>query len=236
MDDSPEQTKRILAAQLGGTTQIGAEELAVWHEAQKLLQERATLPIEFEDWAQQLVTEIWAGDVRVRRYFEAFRETCKAVCLVRSFRFDEEDVVARGWLQVTFADYAIASLIFSDAFSKSLSFGDEEDFELITALGAISVRKKGEGVDASELAAELRVPRDRAYSKLQAALTRGTIRRANESALRNRKLFLPAQSSGMLPDPRAVFSKLFPRQRVTFNHPITGRVVEYGIKRKGVAE
>jgi hypothetical protein len=29
-----------------------------------------------------------------------------------------------------------------------------------------------------------------------------------------------------------MFSKLFPRQRVTFNHPITGQVVEYGGKRK----
>jgi hypothetical protein len=170
--------------------------------------------------------------VRVRRSFEAFRETCRAVCLVRSFRFDEEDVADRGWLQVSFADYAIASLIFSDAFSKSLSFGDDEDLEVITALGTISARKSGVGVDASELATELGTSRDRAYSKLQAALTRRSIRRANESAPRNRKLFLPAERTEMLPDPRAVFSKLFPGQRVTFNHPVTGQLVGYGPKRK----
>jgi len=228
MDDSSEQTTKILAAQLGGTNQMDAEELAVWHEVQSLLEERAKLPIDFEDWAQRLVTEIWTGDVRVRRYFEAFRETCKVVCLVRSFRFDEEEIAVRGRLQVGFTDYAVASLIFSSAFSKSLSYGDEEDSELITALSTISARKKGGGADASELAKELGISRDRAYAKLQEALKRGSIRRSNETTLRNLKLYLPAARTGMLPDPRTVFQKLFPRRRVTFVHPITGRTVEYG--------
>ncbi len=230
MDESPEQTKRILAAQLSGTTQIDAEELVVWHEAQRLLEERAKVAIDFEDWAKHLVPEIWAGDVRVRRYFEAFREACRVVCLIRSFRFDEEEIARLGRLQVSFIDYAVASLIFSTAFSKTLSYGDVEDVDLTTAIRTISEKKKGVGVEASELARELGISLDRAYAKLQAALKQGTIRRSNESALRNRKLFLPAETTGMLPDPLAVFEKLFPRHRVSFVHPITGRTVEYGPK------
>ncbi len=227
-DSSPEQTRRILEAQMGGTKQIDAKELAIWHEVQNLLAARAKLPIEFGDWAKKLVKEVWTGDVRVRRYFEAFQEVCKVVCLVRSFRFKEKEAEERGRREVGFVDFAIASLIFDTAFSQSLSYADDEDRELHGVLKTISKRKEGAGVEASELAKELSISQDRAYARLRDAFERGTVRRSNEPERGNRKLFLPAAPIRMLPDPAEVFEKIGSDADVaTFVHPITGEVVVY---------
>lgn len=226
-DDSPAQTARILEAQLNEATNTDLPELEIWHEVQNLFEQRAALPIDFGEWAEQLVKQVWVGDVRVRRYFEAFREICKVVCLIRSFRFDEETIAERGRLRVEFLDYAIASIIFTDAFSKSLSYGDSEDIELNRVLSSISSRKNGVGVDAAELAKEQGISQDRAYGRLQAALRRGSIRRANESAPRNRKLYLPAERVEMLPDPGAMFQQIYPGRQIRFVHPITGQPVTY---------
>jgi hypothetical protein len=229
MDASAEQTKRIIEAQLNPTTGISQDELAIWHEVQNLLKARARLPIEFGDWTKQLVDEVWTGDVRVRRYFNAFMEVCKAVCLVRSFRLSEEEITERGKLKVSFIDFATAHLIFESALSQSLSYADDEDREVHKAIAQISQRKKGAGVEAAELATQLGIQRHEAYERIRRAVERKLVRRVNPPQRGNKKLYLPTEEGiEFIPDPEHIFKKIaHPGRRLKFVHPLTGEVVIY---------
>jgi hypothetical protein len=227
-DDSAEQTKQILKAQLGSKEELADDDLKVWHSIQSLLAERAKLPIEFRGWIKQVVEDVWTGDVRVRRYFPAFMEACKVVCLLRSFRHDVDKIEKEAKLEINFSDFAIASLIFNSALSQSLSYTDDDDRQLQDALTRISERTKGAGGDAKEVALELKIPKERAYALLRAAKNRGSIRRANKVTRGNKKRFLPAGISQMLPNPHAVFQKLGRTKSVLrITHPVTGTILEY---------
>jgi hypothetical protein len=228
VDDSAEQTRRIVQSQLHPSIGISEDELLVWHEVQNLLTERAKLPIGFGDWSKLLGDQVWTGDVRVRRYFEAFMEVCKTVCLVRSFRFSEDKLMNRGKLEVDFADFAIANAIVDSALSQSLAYGDEEDRQIHESLAEISQKKKGAPVEAAELAKKMGISRDRAYARLRAAVERGTVHRTNKPSRGNRKLFLPSEGIRMIPDASALFQKLNTARHLRFVHPVTGEVVEFG--------
>lgn len=227
-DDSPEQTKRILNAQLHKKEDLTDDEWKVWHTIQTFLAKRAKLPIEFKGWVKQVVEDVWTGDVRVRRYFPAFMEACKVICLLRSFRRDEDEVEKEGKLEIGFSDYAITSLIFNSALSQSLSYVDDQDRELQKAVARIVDRKKGVGCDGEELAREMKISTGTAYKLLRDAKDRGSVRRANKPTKGNTKLYVPAEGTQMLPDPGDVFQKLGQTKRVLkIIHPVTGEVVEY---------
>jgi len=227
-DDSAEQTKRILKAQLGQKSELTDDELETWHSVQKLLAERATLPIEFKGWIKQVVEEVWTGDVRVRRYFPAFMEACKVVCLLRSFRRDEEQIEKEGRLEIRFSDYAIASLIFNPALSQSLSFIDEKDREVQKAVARILERNEEVGCDAKELAREMKVSEGSAYELLRDAKSRGSVRQVNGPNKGNKKLYAPAAATQMLPDPAEIFQKIGHTKKVlTIIHPVTGEAITY---------
>jgi hypothetical protein len=163
------------------------DELLVWHELQNLLTERAKLPIGFGDWSKQLGDQVWTGDVRVRRYFEAFMEVCKTICLVRSFRVREDQLMKRVKLEVDFTDFAIANAIVDSALSQSLAYGDDEDRQIHESLAEISQKKSGAAAGAAELAKKMGISRDRAYARLRVAVERGTVHRANKSNRGNKK-------------------------------------------------
>jgi DNA primase len=227
-DDSPEQTKRILKAQFNKKEDLTDDELKVWHTMQTFLAKRAKLPIEFKGWVKQVVEDVWTGDVVVRRYFPAFMEACKVVCLLRSFRRDEDLVEKEGRLEISFSDYAITSLILNSALSQSISYVDDQDRELQKAVARIVDRKKGVGCDGEELAREMKISTDTAYKLLREARERGSVRRANKATKANVKLYEPADSTQMLPDPAEVYRKLGSDKRVLrIIHPVTGDEIVY---------
>jgi len=228
IDDSPEQTRRIVEAGLNLTAGIDEHELAVWEKVQDIIARRARLPIRLGNWSKRLADEVWTGDVRVRRYFAAFMEVCKAVCLIRSFRFPTVEVIGRGEMEVGFRDFAIASLIFETALSQSLSYVDDEDRQLHKALTQISMRKKGVGVTAQELAPVLNISKETAYARLRQAIRKRTVVRSNSPGRGNLKQYLPAKRIRMLPNPRDLFRKFWPGRQLKFIHPITGEIVTYG--------
>jgi hypothetical protein len=231
MDDSPEQTKRILEARIEKTREIKDTELEAWHGLQAVLTERAKLPIEFGEWRKALLSSVWAEDVRVRRYYPAFEDLCAVVTLLRSLRFNEDELAKKQKHVVTFTDFAITNLLSNDAFSQSLSCPDEEDAELQTAIKRTSERRKGAGVSAKDVANDLGISHDSAYRRIREALERGAIARANKSEEANRKLYLPLKPVQMLPNPETVFQEL-DLPTVTFAHPVTGNIVRYEKRRK----
>jgi hypothetical protein len=175
-------------------------------------------------WFELVAKKVWTGDVRIRRYFPAFIEACKTVCLIRSFRDDEED---HKNLQVTFRDYAIATLIFADAFAKSLSSIDERNMELRECILRIVSNNAGHPVSAQEIASELGIPLHEAYERIRRAAKQKLVRRANLPKRGNKKLFVLTQAGNtFLPDPKYVFREVMgASQRLKFIHPLTGEAV-----------
>jgi hypothetical protein len=229
VDESPAQTTRIMEAALEEQHGLSEGELQAWHQAQRLLQNRAELPIGFPEWFRTISQSVRNDDVRVRRYFPAFLQACKTVALIRSFKRNEEELQRQGKITVRFTDFAIAALIFGPVFAKSLDQASEQEFLTQQYVQRISDRKDGQPVSATDLARELNISPDKAYSMLRSAADVGTISRANEPTRTNLKLYLPATRGSFLPDPEVLFYRLrdSSSERVKFVHPITGKWVEY---------
>jgi hypothetical protein len=234
LDESPKQTKRIARAYaVENKETLTAEMKTVWIEVQQLIKERKALPIELPGWFEGLVDLIPIGDVRIRRYWPAFVEACKTVCLIRSFRSTKEELERRGGLTVSFKDFAIADLIFDKVVAESLNRNatDEEVWtgELVERIAEQRGRSLGAGVEATNLLGEPGVTSlDKAYRLLRRAERAGTVFRSNLPGKNNGKFYLPSAQLGFIGSPEVVFKRLEMKGGVKFVHPITGEWVNYG--------
>ena len=91
IDESPAQTKRILRGSTARPNAPPIPSLKVWHEAQRLLAERAEIPVVLPGWWKELADLVYDRDIRVRRYFPAFTTACQTVALIRSFQRTKEN-------------------------------------------------------------------------------------------------------------------------------------------------
>jgi hypothetical protein len=146
--------------------------------------------------------------------------------LIRSFRNDEQNPES---LRISFRDYAIATLIFEDAFTKSLNSIDEKSMELRECILRKSSNNRGRPVLARDVASELRIPLHEAYERIRQAVKQKLIRRVNLPQRGNKKLSLPTEEGvEFLPDPKHVFKEISSAgRRVKFFHPLTGDAVIY---------
>lgn len=232
LDETPEQTTRIMRGALETENGLAIKELRVWHEIQRLLEKRVALHIDFPDWFKSIVDYVRNDNLWARRYFPAFLQACRTVALIRSFRRDDQELKSAKRIFVKFTDYAITALIFNPVFSQSLDRADDHDLEIQQHVRRLSNRKGGQPVRASELAQELKISSDRAYSLLRKAALAGTIFRANQPAKANLKLYLPAMTRSFLPEPAEVLQQMQGApNRVKFVHPLTGEWVIYSRQR-----
>jgi len=232
LDETPEQTTRIMRGALETENGLATEELKVWHEIQRLLEKRVALHIDFPDWFKSIVDFVRNDNLWARRYFPAFLQACRTVALIRSFRRDDQELKNAKRIFLKFTDFAITALIFNPVFSQSLDRADDHDLEIQQHVRRLSNRKGGRPVRASELAQELNISSDRAYSLLRKAALAGTIVRANQPAKANLKLYLPATARSFLPDPAEVLQHMQGApNHVKFVHPLTGECVIYSRQR-----
>lgn len=226
LDESPDQTRRIMEAAVEHQSPLGASERKVWQTVQRLIERRAGRSIESPSWFKDLVPYVRNDNLWARRYFSAFVQACKTVALIRSFRLREPP---KKTITVRFSDFAITAIIFNPVFEESIDRADDEDLETQRHVRRIASRKGGNGgVRAAELAEEIGVSADQAYRLLRKAASAGTVYRVNQPSKGNLKLFLPAKPRPFLPDPAEVFRKLegLP-ESVKFVHPLTGKFVKY---------
>jgi len=238
VDETPEQTRRIVLAACTQLTPVSREELRVWREAHKLIETRAKHHVVVSKWFEQIAEAVYDADVRVRRYFPAFVTACKAICLLRSFqgaRYGEgEDTEAE--LEIDFTDFAVAAHIFESVFVESLHHGDERNLETRNKVEDISRGKNNSPVDATDLAKKLHISIDRAYARLRRAERAGMIQRVNKPEKTNRKLYLPKPRPRFLPDPKDLFNRIPELDpKVKFVDPFTNRWVVYQRARHGDA-
>ena len=235
MDESPGQTKRIARAYAVNEKQtLTADMKAVWLEVQQLIKERKDLPIQLPAWFERLVDLIPTGDVRIRRYWPAFVEACKTVCLIRSFRSTKAELKSHGGLTVSFKDFAIADLIFDKVVAESLSrSATDEEVWVGEMVDRIVHQHKGVGVEATNLLGEPGVTSlDKAYRLLRQAERAGTIFQANLPGKNNGKFYLPSAELDFIGSPELVFRRFEMNGNLKFVHPITGEWVKYGDKAK----
>ncbi len=229
VDESPDQTRRI-ATSYTDQNEISRVELRKWHTVHRLLKKKIGTVVTFPEWFKEVAKGLFVDDLSVRRYYPAFVEACRTVCLIRSFRPDRK-LTTRGQLVVNFADFAITALIFDQVFVESLHRGKGAVEATRRLVEEISGAKK-RPVRAKDLERKLGISMDQAYRKLSYAEKVGVIRRANKPEKGNRKLFLPNPRPRFVPDPEKLFRKLKDlNDPVRFVHPITGKWIVYRRKR-----
>jgi hypothetical protein len=226
VDESPEQTRQIVKSYTKQSRHLSRSELRAWRMVHRLLEKRAGTKVIFPRWFEGIEDRLFVGDLRVRRYYPAFVEACRTVCLIRSFQSNRKRS-KRGQLEVEFADFAITALIFDPVFVESLHLGKgagEATRRLVEELSAA----KGRPVRAKDLAHKLGISMDRAYEKLSCAARVGVIRRVNKPEKGNRKLFLATPRPRFVPDPEELFKELKDfKDTVRFVHPITEEWIVY---------
>jgi hypothetical protein len=235
VDESPEQTRRIVRAYARQDRTLSEAELQTWQMVHRVIEERADLKIIFPEWYDQVAANVFVDDVIVRRYFPAFVEACRTVSLIRSFQCYPE-LPESGTITVSFADFAIAALIFDGIFVESLHRKEGSALETRRAIQKACARRNGNPVGAEDLARELEISLDRAYTRLREAEKAGVILRANPPEKDNRKFYRAAPRPRFIPDPEKLFEEVKDvGDRVRFVHPLTGKWTTYsrtGAKKK----
>jgi len=197
---------------------------------QHLLENLVGTKVIFPTWFEEIANRLFVDDLRVRRYYPAFVEACRTVCLIRSF-LPHRQYSKHNELEVEFADFAITALILDPVFVESLHLSKsagEETRRLVEKIFA----EKGKPVQATDLADRLGISLDRAYAKFRYAKQVGVIRRVNRSEQSNRKLYVATPRPRFVPDPEKLFQDLENvKGPVRFVHPITGERIVY--KRAG---
>jgi hypothetical protein len=229
VDESAEQTRRVMQAYLSPEGPLLDREIAVWHEAHRLIVERASWPIVLPDWFGLVADIAYAGNVASRRYFPAFVECVRVIALIRSFQENRERGKQPATISVDFSDYALAVSILDQVFVDSLRRGFDANLETRLALVNLAKEKDGAGIGAADLAARLNISDTQAYRRLQNAVDAGLIERSNQPAKNNPKLFLPTPRPRFVPRPEELIDRISSlKNPVDYIDPFTGMEVTLG--------
>jgi hypothetical protein len=224
MDDSPEQTKRILKSYTQQPEPLSEAEVAAWRAVQELVTTRTGIEIVLPTWFDEVAEAmVDAGhDVRLRRYFPAFCQACRSLALLRSFQCKE----TADRLQVEFADFAIAHILLDSVVSESLQHEGGQVLDTAQCIRGLTV-KTGDSVRIQQVADALNLPYKRAAERIQEAERAGLVQLANSPEVRNVKRFVATSPQQLLPAPEALFRKLGLNAACSFHHPLTGELVAY---------
>jgi len=225
VDESEGQTRKILTSQFSDAGMLSRKEIETWRMVHCILRQMIGTKVVFPKWFEEVSKDVFAGDLRVRRYFPAFIVACQTVCLSRSFQPGREH--RDGALEVDFADFAITTLIFDRVFVESLPPLGKAAGEATRRLVEAITNETGKPVRAKDVARKLNISMDKAYAKLRYAAQTGVIRLANRPEKSNRKKYWAVPAPRFVPDPKKLFHKLRLKEAVTFVHPLTGEQIVY---------
>ena len=222
-DESEEQTRAILKAQLHSSTMPEkTPALRAIREAVQIL--RGLHPIfEIPSWFDSVVDHV-PTNVRSRRDWPRFLSLCKAVCLTRrhdSGRFKENSV------QLELADYGVAYSILADAFSRTIrTTGSNQISQVVEAVKNIYANKRVP-VSANQLKETLPWKASTVYKFISRAEELGLIEFEKSSRPNNEKRLVPSEEkpSQFLPSPQRIL-ELHPELKgAKYIDPITQKMM-----------
>ena len=224
VDESAEQTRAIVRAYTRNDDDVSQSERETWRTVQRLLTAKIGTKIAFPKWFDKITDHLFVGDLSVRRYFPAFVEACRTVCLIRSFQPGRR--TSNHSMEVDFADFAITALIFDSVFIESLRLGKGVGEATRRELESITTAT-GKPVRAKDLARKLNISMDKAYAKLRYAAVAGVVRVVSKPERSNSKKYLAIPAPRFVPDPEKLFHELAFKKKANFVHPLTGEQVVY---------
>jgi len=119
LDESQEQTRRIVDRQMSPLPALSDEELEVWRKVYEIISTRSSVPVEFPEWFKKITDKVDVSNIRVRRYFPAFLAAVRTIALIYSFKWHPEDFESEESIVAGFYEYAMAAYIFDSAFVES---------------------------------------------------------------------------------------------------------------------
>lgn len=228
VNESYDQTKAISKALVSNKRQVlSPARLAMWHEVQRRIAKVAEISINTPLWFEDIVEKVLPyGDVRVRRYWSAFLEMCRVICLIRAAGQAEKDL--QDGVTVKFQDFATAVCIFDKVIGQSLTrSGKDADLATADIVEGVS-RRLGHGVSAGDLVGEPGIRTlDRAYKLLRDADRAGTIYQSNLPKKNNEKQYRRREPTMFLGRPEVIVRQIGLRISGMYVHPITGKRVPY---------
>lgn len=87
INESDEQTGQIIKSYARPSEGLSSHERRTWRMVHQVLEKRIGAEITFPDWFDKVADHVASiKDLRLRRYYPAFVEACRTVCLIRSFQ------------------------------------------------------------------------------------------------------------------------------------------------------
>jgi len=234
-DDSSEQTQEVIAARLSpDAVEHREEDLAVWHEAIRLLCRK--LPrFRHPAWFTFLAKEIPPDEPRARRDVVRFLSLLKAVALCRSHS-DGRYKNSPTEIEIDLADYCVAHRILSRAFASTFAGVHPQVLGLAKAVSRLYKRLR-RPVSVKELAYNLGWDQALVYKYVKAAEKQKLVQYETGSRLFNQKRLFPGliSRSGFLPDPNLLFQNCKDvGEEVRYIDPLSGK--DKLMRRSGEAE
>jgi len=227
IDESYAQTRAIAKAQATTPREpLLPQRLRLWHEVQRLVAKQRNVPILMPAWFVDVAEKILPDDLRIRRYWPNFLQSCRTVARMRAAAWSDRNLDE---ITVSFDDFATASCTFDKIIGDSLtrSGGDAE-----MAIGDLVERlseRNHNGVRASDLVGEPGIRSlDQAYRALRRAKDAGAIFVINDRDRNNEKRYARSPQARFIGPPEFIVGKLGLKISGSYVHPGTGMRVAYG--------
>jgi hypothetical protein len=225
-DDSPEQTREVIAAQFRPTSREHREPgLPVWQEAIRILC-KTTPKFLYPCWFDCLAKHIASGEPRARRDSVRFLSLLKAIALCRGYS-DGRIEKRTADILIDFADYCVAYRVLNRAFSSTFVGAHPRAIRLAKAVRTLHKIVK-RPVAVKELSQTLHWPPALVYKYVKEAQSRNLVEYEEGFHVWNRKRLLPGIVSrpGFLPAPDLLLKKCKGvGDQARFIDPLTGKTV-----------
>jgi hypothetical protein len=225
-DDSPEQTREVIAAQFSAAPKEQREaDIRIWQEAIRILCKR-TPSFRNPSWFSCLAKQIPTDEPRARRDSVRFLGLLKAIALCRSYS-DGRIEKSPSEIEINFADYCVAYRILNRSFSSTFVGAHPRALKLAKAVRSLNKTLEG-SVTVKELSRSLHWDTAVVYKYVKEAQSRNLVDYEEGFYRFNQKRLLPGAilHPGFLPDPKLVLRKCRDLgEEARYVDPLTGKVV-----------
>jgi hypothetical protein len=223
VDESAEQTRRVLHAHLSPKTDVSDAELEAVKSAVQLLLKRRIV-IHTPPWFSTVADHVPVKSVLVRRAFPQLISLCGALALIRALR----DGITSLDVEISFEDYCVSHVLLNGSLSRKFSptpgSSEGDVVDCVTSL----YQRHHRAVSAKEVMIQLDWKSVHTYKCLNSAKAAGYLTIEGGKRANNQKLWRPDDSEGadFMIAPQQLLKAHPELSPCTYIDPITGEEVE----------